>query len=166
MKHKYLMEESNGNYYFSQWVRTQLSRKEWNVASAGQMAEKENFLCSMHVYNSEEAQRTIQEQIENGATFMDLSIDNELIYTGKPDYEAWLKAVCDFYEKKKKEQDLEDSLFHLGPEFKDHVLKYLEAARVLIADNSDMEDIIYQRDTNYGEEDEVRLCIEGIRKIL
>ena len=29
-----------------------------------------------------------------------------------------------------------------------------------------MEDIIYQRDKNYGEEDEVRLCIEGIKKVL
>ena len=97
---------------------------------------------------------------------MDLSIDDEIIYKGKPDYDAWLKAVLDFYERKKKEQELEDSLFHLRPDFKDLVLKYLEAARVLIADSSEMEDIIYQRDKNYGEEDEVRLCIEGIKKVL
>ena len=166
MRNKYRMEESNGNYYFSQWVRTQIAREEWDVTSTNDMAKEGNFLCSLLLYDSERAKETIREELKNGAGFMVLSIDNEIIYKGKPDYDAWIKAVLAFYEGKKKEQEQEDSLYHLQPDFKERVLKYLEAARVLIADNSDMEEIMYQRDRYYGEEDEVALCIEGIKKVL
>lgn len=147
-------------------MHTHISREEWNVTSADEMADEGNFLCSSFLYNSERAKETIKKQLENGADFMVLSIDNEIVYKGKPDYDNWINAVVAFHKEKRDEQDWEGSLYHLQPDFKEHVLKYLEAARVLIADNSDMEEIMYQRDRYYGEEDEVALCIEGIKKVL
>ena len=44
---------------------------------------------------------------------------------------------------------------------KENIIKYLKAAKVLIESN-DMEEIIGQRDTYYGEEVQVQECIDYI----
>lgn len=43
--------------------------------------------------------------------------------------------------------------------------EYLNAVKILISPNSDMEDIIYQRDRFYGEDNDVQRCIDAIRNI-
>lgn len=50
-------------------------------------------------------------------------------------------------------------------DFKNRVLRYFEAVKVLVDGNSDMESIIHMRDINYGEQDAVQACIDAIMSI-
>lgn len=47
---------------------------------------------------------------------------------------------------------------------KKNIIKYLKAAKVLIESN-DMEEIIGERDTYYGEESQVQECIDYINSL-
>ena len=44
------------------------------------------------------------------------------------------------------------------------IIKYLEAVKVLISKNSDMEDIVACRDRYYGEEDKIQKCIDFLKE--
>ena len=50
-------------------------------------------------------------------------------------------------------------------EMKETIIEYLETVNVLISVHSDMEDIIYQRDKHYGQEEKIKKCIEVIKDL-
>lgn len=53
----------------------------------------------------------------------------------------------------------------MNKEILNNVVKYLNSARVLISSN-DMEEIINERDINYGDEDKVDECINYIKGLI
>lgn len=44
------------------------------------------------------------------------------------------------------------------------IITYLESMKVVVNENSDMEDIILQRDYHYGEDDQLQECIDELRQ--
>lgn len=77
------------------------------------------------------------------------------IYDGNLNEEEIVSAINTYFED-----------FTVPNDYKKNILKYLEAAKILIKNDSDMEDIMYQRDKNYGEEEKVQRCIDFVSKYL
>ena len=44
------------------------------------------------------------------------------------------------------------------------IITYLESMKVVVNENSDMEDIILQRDYHYGEDDQIQECINALHQ--
>lgn len=44
------------------------------------------------------------------------------------------------------------------------IITYLESMKVVVNENSDMEDIILQRDYHYGEDDQIQECIDTLHQ--
>lgn len=86
------------------------------------------------------------------------------IYEGTLDENTVISRLLEVYH------DHLHPLAEVGPyilsdDFLEKVCKYLKAAKVLVSENSDMEEIIYQRDINYAEDNEVQKCIDAIKTI-
>lgn len=157
-------EEVDGVYHFSKWVNTVFFKEEQDQVD---LYDCPNFHKSIISKSSDRLRETIQDGIDNGDQCLYVRIGDEvMLYHGKPDYDAAIKAILAYADEQRREKEKEDRVYHLQPGFKEAVIRYLEAARVLIAADSDMEEIINQRDRLYGEEDEIRRCIAGIERAL
>lgn len=86
------------------------------------------------------------------------------IYEGLLDEDAVISRLLEVYHDHLHPLAEVDP-FILTKDFMEKVCRYLEAAKVLVSGESDMEEIIYQRDVNYAEEEDVQKCIDTIKSI-
>lgn len=106
----------------------------------------------------------IEEADEQGYAVMEVRVDEVTIYSGDLD--------ADKVMEKLEERFLESltplvrcDAYVLTDDFMERVIRYLEAAKTLVSEDSSMEDIIKARDRSYGEDEEIQRVIATIRSI-
>ena len=115
---------------------------------------------------STEMRDIIAREVSEGSHYMALVIEGSILYRGVPDYETCLEYTLSFFEGRRQQQAEEEKTYHLTPEFREHVINYLEAVQVLVSDDSSMEDIIEQRDLYYADDAEIARCIRVLKRVL
>lgn len=118
------------------------------------------------VSHSKEAKECIMHEIEEKEyNYVEVETDGfRYAYTGELDVDAIISGIYNIFEGQMFPL-IKAEAYILSSEFLEKVTRYLEAAKILVGKDSEMEDIISARDASYGEEEDIQKCLDTIRSI-